>query len=106
MRNSVVTSLASSELMRERTQNHLNELLPELRIKARTDILMKPDDKTVREKIFAQSQTADVTFLGLPVPEVGKEAEAAERMAGMAEGLSTVFFVNNSSPFGGELVET
>jgi len=37
---------------------------------------------------------------------VGKETEAAERMAGMAEGLSTVFFVNNSSPFGGELVET
>ena len=60
----------------------------------------------VREMIFAQSQTADVTFLGLPVPEVGKETEAAERMAGMAEGLSTVFFVNNSSPFGGELVET
>ena len=102
----VVTSLASSELMRERTQNHLDELLPELRIKARTDVLMKPDDMTVREMIFAQGQTADVTFLGLPVPEVGKETEAAERMAGMAEGLSTVFFVNNSSPFGGELVET
>jgi hypothetical protein len=31
--------------------------------------------------------------------------EAAQRMANMAEGLSTVFFVNNSSPFGGELVE-
>ena len=102
----VVTSLASSELMRERTQNHLNELLPELRINARTDVLMKPDDMTVREVIFAQSQTADVVFLGLPVPEVGEETEAAQRMANMAEGLSTVFFVNNSSPFGGELVET
>ena len=101
----VVTSLASSELMRERTQHHLDELLPELRIKARTDIIMKPDDMTVREVIFAQSRDADVTFLGLPVPEVGGEAEAAQRMASMAEGLSTVFFVNNSSPFGGELVE-
>ena len=101
----VVTSLASSELMRERTQHHLDELLPELRIKARTDVLIKPDDMTVREMIFAQSQDADVTFLGLPVPEVGGEAEAAQRMASMAEGLSTVFFVNNSSPFGGELVE-
>ena len=101
----VVTSLASSELMRERTQHHLDELLPELRIKARTDVLIKPDDMTVREMIFAQSRDADVTFLGLPVPEVGGEAEAAQRMASMAEGLSTVFFVNNSSPFGGELVE-
>jgi len=36
---------------------------------------------------------------------VGGETEAAQRMAKMAEGLSTVFFVNNSSPFGGELVE-
>ena len=102
----VVSSLASSELMRERTQNHLDELLPELRINARTDVLMKPDDMTVREMIFAQGQTADVTFLGLPVPEVGGEMEAAQRMSVMAEGLSTVFFVNNSSPFGGELVET
>ena len=102
----VVTSLASSELMRTRTQNHLDELLPELRINARTEVLMKPDNMTVREMIFAQSQTADVTFLGLPVPEVGAETEAAQRMAAMAEGLSTVFFVNNSSPFGGELVET
>jgi hypothetical protein len=102
----VVTSLASSELMRTRTQNHLNELLPELRINARTEVLMKPDGMTVREMIFAQSQTADVTFLGLPVPEEGGETEAAQRMAAMAEGLSTVFFVNNSSPFGGELVET
>ena len=102
----VVSSLASSELMRERTQNHLDELLPELRINARTDVLMKPDDMTVREMIFAQGQTADVTFLGLPVPEVGGETEAAQRMSAMAEGLSTVFFVNNSSPFGGELVET
>jgi len=101
----VVTSLASSELMRERTQRHLDELLPELRIKARTEVLIKPDDMTVREMIFAHSQNADVTFLGLPVPEVGGEAEAAQRMADMAEGLSTVFFVNNSSPFGGELVE-
>ena len=81
-------------------------LASELRIKARTDILIKPDDMTVREVIFAQSETADVTFLGLPVPEVGEETEAAQRMAGMAEGLPTVFFVNNSSPFGGELVET
>jgi hypothetical protein len=102
----VVTSLASSELMRAKTQNHLDELLPELRINARSEVLMKPDNMTVREVIFAQSRTADVTFLGLPVPEEGGEAEAAQRMASMAEGLSTVFFVNNSSPFGGELVET
>ena len=102
----VVTSLASSELMRAKTQNHLDELLPELRIKARSEVLMKPDNMTVREVIFAQSRNADVTFLGLPVPEEGGEAEAAQRMASMAEGLSTVFFVNNSSPFGGELVET
>ena len=102
----VVSSLASSELMREKTQNHLNKLLPELRIDARSQEIMKPDDMTVREVIVAQSKSADVVFLGLSVPKMGEEAEAAQRMAEMAEGLSTVFFVNNSSPFGGELVET
>jgi len=102
----VVTSLASSELMRAKTQSHLNSLLPELRIDARSEVLMKPDDMTVREVIHAHSAPADVVFLGLPVPEVGGEAEAAQRMSDMAEGLGTVFFVNNSSPFGGELAET
>ena len=102
----VVTSLASSELMRERIQRHLNRLLPELRINARSEVLMKPHDKTAREVILGRSNSADVVFLGLPVPEMGKEVEAARRLADMAEGLSTVFFVNNSSPFGGELVET
>ena len=102
----VVTSLASSELMRAKTQHHLNELLPELRINARSEVLMKPDDMTVREVILRQSRSADVVLLGLPVPEVGGEREAAQRMADMAKGLSTVFFVNNSSPFGGDLLET
>jgi potassium/chloride transporter 4/5/6 len=102
----VVSSLASSELMRVKTRNHLNKLLPELRIDATSEVIMKPPGMTVREVIFRHSESADVVFLGLSVPEPGKEAEAARRMAEMAEGLPTVFFVNNSSPFGGELVET
>ena len=37
-------------------------------------------------------------------PEEGTEAENAERLIEMAEGLSTTIFVRNASEFAGELL--
>ena len=65
---------------------------------------LRPEGQTVREMIQSQSADADLVFLGLSVPEAGGEAKAAEQLEAMAEGLRSVFFVKNSSPFGGELV--
>lgn len=96
----VISSLASNEMMRQNTQDHLDRLLPELRIEARKEVIIKSEALTVREHILSQSQKADVVFLGLAVPAPGTEEKAAERMTAFAEGLSTVFFVNNASPFG------
>jgi hypothetical protein len=96
----VIFSLASNEMMRQNTQSHLDQLLPELRIDARTEVIIKSAEMTVREQILNQSKNADVVLLGLAVPEAGDEDKAAERMGKFAEGLSSVFFIKNSSPFG------
>lgn len=101
-----VLSLASSELMRSRTEAHLQELMPEIRIEADVKVVLKPKDETVTDVIHRESAEAAAVFLGLEVPEIGDEETYAERMERLAGDLPVVFFVKNSSLFVGDLLET
>jgi hypothetical protein len=101
-----VLSLASSELMRSRTEAHLRKLMPEIRIEADVKVVLKPKDETVTDVIHRESAEAAAVFLGLEVPDVGAEEVYAERMERLAGDLPVVFFVKNSSLFVGDLLET
>ena len=101
-----VMSLASSELMRSRTEAYLMKLMPEIRIEAEVRVVLKPKDETVTEVIHRESAEAAAVFLGLEVPAVGDEESYAERMERLAGDLPVVFFVKNSSLFVGDLLET
>jgi len=101
-----VLSLASSELMRSRTEAHLRKLMPEIRIEADVKVVLKPKDETVTDVIHRESAEAAAVFLGLEVPEIGEEETYAERMERLAGDLPVVFFVKNSSLFVGDLLET
>ncbi|UCD84290.1 MAG: Na-K-Cl cotransporter [Deltaproteobacteria bacterium] len=100
-----VLSLASNELMKVQTERHLNRLIPEIRIEARPRVIIKPEDKSVRELIHEESKDAEVIFFGLAMPDKGDEEEYARRLKELAGDLPTVFFVKNSSLFIGELLE-
>jgi potassium/chloride transporter 4/5/6 len=100
-----VLSLASSELMRTRTETYLTKLLPEIRIEAEVRVVLKPKDQTVTELIHRESAEAAAVFLGLEVPAIGDEEAYAERMDRLAGDLPVVFFVKNSSLFVGELLD-
>ncbi|MFH1810330.1 MAG: Na-K-Cl cotransporter [Pseudomonadota bacterium] len=99
-----VLSVASSELMKQNTEAALARLMPEIRIHAEVQVILKPKDQTIREIIHAQSGLADAVFLGLATPPEGEEKAYAERLIELAEGLQTFFFVKNASLFMGELV--
>ncbi|MEE4273711.1 MAG: hypothetical protein V2I67_18695 [Thermoanaerobaculales bacterium] len=101
-----VMSVASTELMKRRTERSLEDLVPKIRIEAEVRVVLKPDDVTVAEVIHRESAEASVVFLGLQVPEAGGEAAYAERLEQLAGDLPVVFFVKNSSVFIGELLET
>jgi len=101
-----VMSLASSELMRSRTESHLKKLMPEIRIEADVRVVLKPKEETVTEVIHRESAEAAAVFLGLEVPASGDEEAYAERMDRLAGDLPVVFFVKNSSLFVGDLLET
>jgi potassium/chloride transporter 4/5/6 len=99
-----IMSLATTELVQQKNEKFLRELVDEIRIDAKINVLLKDPDEKVAEIIRRESADAEVVMLGLATPEKGKEAEAAVRMEGLSEGLPNVFFVKNASLFVGDLV--
>ncbi len=102
-----ILSVASSPLMKERTEANLARFLPEIRIHAEATVMLRPEGRPIREIIHKQSALADIVFLGLNIPEDHRQLLSyAERLNELAEPLRTVFFVKNSSLFVGKLVQT
>lgn len=101
-----VLSLASNDLMRERTERHLSELVSEIRINVETDVLVHDEasDETIGDIIRRRNAEAHVVFFGLAKPDDGAELDYAERLAHLAGDAPVVFFVKNSSLFSGELL--
>jgi len=99
-----VRSIALSEEERNDQTESLRELLSTVRIPAQTDIILKPEDKSIPDIVHENSRNSDVVFLGMMEPEAGTEGEYAGRLRALAEGLRTVIFVRNAGKFAGKLI--
>ncbi len=99
-----VLSVASNQMAKEQTERFLSKLIPEIRIAAEIEVMIKPEEASVVEMIHKKSADVDLVVLGLAMPEEGQEEVYAERIAELAEGLPSFFFVHNGSLFVGELV--
>ncbi|RKZ12474.1 hypothetical protein DRQ50_11890, partial [bacterium] len=100
----VTRSIILDESMRGSREQGLSRLITETRIKAESEVITKPQDQTVVEVIHATSRRADIVFFGLMEAAEGKEAEAAARLQGLAEGLKTTIFVRSAGEFAGRLI--
>jgi hypothetical protein len=100
-----VRSIATSEMMQKHTERSLSRMLEENRIKARTVITPWDPEANVQAMIQEQSRDADLVFLGLREPEVGKEEAYAERLSELIGDLPTVVLVRNAGIFAGQLLE-
>ncbi len=99
-----VRSIVESEEERERMLTSLSELVPSTRIKASTEVIIKPVDATITETMHRYSRNADVVFLGLMEPEAGAEVAYAERLSELTSGFNTTIFVHNAGEFAGHLI--
>jgi len=99
-----ILSVASNQMAKEQTERFLAKLIPEIRIAAEIEVRIKPESMSVVEMIHEESADVDLVMLGLALPEEGQEGAYAERIAELAEGLASFFFVHNGSLFIGELV--
>ncbi|MBU0743087.1 amino acid permease [bacterium] len=100
----VIRSIILDPNQSEARAAELTRLVTEIRIPAEAEVVVKPADQTVAEVIHQHSRKADMTFLGLMIPEPGAEAESVDRLIELASGLNTTIFVRNASEFSGELL--
>ncbi len=99
-----ILSIASNELMKGQTERFLAKLIPEIRIKADVDVMVRDEEESVVDLMHRESASADIVLLGLATPKEGDEDDYADRLAEMASGFKNCFFVHNGSLFLGDLV--
>lgn len=99
-----VRSVVENEAEKEDMAASLAALIPEARIKAEAEVIVKPDDATVIEIMHYYSRNADIVFLGLMDPNPGREPQYAKRLMMLADGFNTTVFVRNAGEFAGDLI--
>ena len=99
-----IKSIATTEMMAERTVRTLDEMIRAARIGAQFEVIRKPEDETILEIIHSRSKDADVVFLGLKEIDVGEAEDYVERLLQLMSGLRTVLFVRNAGQFRGQLL--
>ncbi|MEM9594677.1 MAG: Na-K-Cl cotransporter [Acidobacteriota bacterium] len=99
-----VRSIVRNDEERRDMEEGLAALIPETRIRAETEIVVREPGRRVAEILHRRSADADVVILGLTLPKAGDEGEYAERLMELAEGLPTTIFVRNAGMFAGNLI--
>ncbi|PIE01922.1 MAG: Na-K-Cl cotransporter [Acidobacteria bacterium] len=99
-----IMSIASSALMQKKTEKFLNQLIPEIRIQAEINVMLKQPDTSINEMIRDTSGKADIVLLGLAIPEPGEEEAYARKLTELVSGLDNFFLVRNGSVFIGDLI--
>jgi hypothetical protein len=99
-----VRSVAHDDEERRTQLEGLANLLPETRIGAESEVIVKPADRSITEVLHETSANADVVFMGLQEPGPGEEPAYADRIIELASGLNTCIFVRSAGEFAGHLV--
>jgi len=99
-----ILSVASNELMKKQTEQLLAQLIPEIRINAEVEVMVRSGADNIQEIIRQKSFSADVVFLGLATPDEDKEEEYALRLQNLVDCLPSCFLIHNGSLFIGELI--
>ena len=99
-----IKSIATTEMMAQRTVKSLDEMIKAARIGAQFEVIRKPEDETILEIIHSRSRDADVVFLGLKEVGPNEAEEYVERLLQLMSGLRTVLFVRNAGQFRGQLL--
>ncbi len=65
---------------------------------------MNSNNLSIAEMIKTNTNEADLTFMGLMIPESGYEVDESKKLIELSEGLQSVVFVRNASEFSGKLL--
>ncbi len=99
-----IKSIATSPMMLERNRILLDRLIRSARIRAETEVMLRPAEVSVTSLICTESRGADIVLMGLRAVEPGQEASYSRRLAEFVRDLPTVLFVRSAGEFRGRLL--
>lgn len=100
----VLRSIVNDPAQKAETEASLAETISSVRIKAIGEVIVRDPEMSIAETIRKHSREADITFMGLMLPECGHEYEYSKKLIELSEGLQSVVFVRNASEFSGKLL--
>ncbi len=100
-----IKSVATSDMIAERTATSLQRMIASARIDATLEVIKRRDGGgSIQETIAERSQEADVVLLGLKTIGMAEAEDQVERLRGMLAGLPTAILVRSAGPFRGQLL--
>lgn len=99
-------SIVDEDSARPAAMAGLEEIIRSVRIRAGAEVLVNSCGLPVEEVIRANSADTDITFMGLMIPESGKEHLYTKKLIDLSDGLGSVVFVRNAGEFSGKLLGT
>lgn len=100
----VLRSIVNDEDEKAEMENNLKGVIKSVRIEADCQAVVKDKGVSVGDVIKSNSQSADIVFFGLMIPQRDEEYDYADRLIELSEGLESVVFVRNASQFSGKLL--
>jgi len=100
----VLKSVVEDEEAAAEVRAGFEAMLPDLRMEAGIEVIVRPSGQDVREVIRVHSAAADLIFLGMAEPPPGEEYAYSESLQAMLEGMPSAILVRNAGPFRGRLV--
>ena len=100
----VLRSIVYDAAQKAETEASLAETISSVRIKAVGEVIVNDSGASIADVITRHSREADITFMGLMIPESGREHEYGKKLLELSEGLQSVVFVRNASEFSGKLL--
>ncbi len=97
-------SIVKDDAGKNKLEQYLSETIRSVRIKAEVEVIVNSARATIAEVIRNNSSKADITFMGLMIPDSGQEHKYTKKLIELSEGLQSVVFVRNASEFSGKLL--
>lgn len=91
----IIRSIVNNREDQEKMLSSISPLIPQARIHAKVEVVVKKVDETMLDVIHRYSKNSTVVFFGLKITEQGEEEEYADFLEKLIAPLNTTVLVNN-----------
>ncbi len=90
-----IRSIVKNREDQEKMLSSILPLIPQARIHANVEVVVKNEDETILDVIHKYSRNSTVVFFGLKITEIGEEEEYVQFLEKLVAPLNTTVLVNN-----------